>query len=82
MRTGPPSLPIRERYAAAEPFYQKALAILGRRLTTDHPDTLTCGKNAAANGDAQAKEREAEDRRVRAVNFLNTARLRVGFAGP
>jgi len=65
----------------AQPLNEKALEIRRRLLTDDHSDTVQCDKYVAASRDAEGKDLEARDRRLRAVKFLDSARLRVGFTG-
>ena len=48
------------KYGAAEPLFQKALAIYLKVLGEDHPDTAASYNNLASNLDAQGKYGEAE----------------------
>jgi tetratricopeptide (TPR) repeat protein len=50
----------RGRYADAEPFYQRALAIRERVLGPDHPDVALSLNNLAVLYDAQGRYAEAE----------------------
>jgi tetratricopeptide (TPR) repeat protein len=69
------------RYIAAQPLYEKALLIRRRLLSDDHPDTAVSYNNLAANQAAQGKYAEARGQYQIAVQRLDTARLRVAFAG-
>jgi len=48
------------KYAAAQPVYEKALAICRRLLTDDDPNTAACYQNVALNLNSQGKYAEAQ----------------------
>jgi len=69
------------KYNRAQPLYDKALEIDRRLLTDDHPLTAGAYNNVATNLSAQGRYVEARDRWLSAVKSLDTARLRIAFAG-
>jgi len=68
-------------YAQAQPLFEKGVEICRRLLTDDHPYTANSYEYLARNLNAQGKYIEARDQWQRAVNSLDSARLRIAFTG-
>ncbi len=69
------------KYTRAQPLHERSLEIFRRVLSGDHPGAVKGFIGLANNLNAQGKYLEAKDRWQHGVKSLDTARLRIAFAG-
>ncbi len=69
------------KYDEADSLFEQSLSIRRRILTDDHPDTAESYIDLAANRYAQGRYAEAQGLWLSGARSLDTARLRIAFAG-